>query len=287
MTGGMNLYRWSSLARGYDLGLNYNQIILGVSILAALFVAVGRLVVSGSGWLEVFLDGFTGGATAFSAGLLAKELVPDYPQAAVTASVISLAVVWYARFDSIPLIFWLAGSMRLLNRTTGLAVKLTDILVLLVVTGWLIWVLSPLIGLLMAAVLWLDSRLPDGRKSSLFAGAMTLLLTVVYVLARQGLQPPAMNSFWVTAGLLIITVLFVPIILNSNRVQATGDATGESLNPARVQAGQFAALATGLVTASWLGTDGIIVLIALWSALLAAAIHHFARRSRRQQPISI
>lgn len=283
----MSLYQWTSLGRGYDLQLKHNRIILILTLLAALAVASGRHIIYDSGWVVTLLDGFTGGATVFSAGIMAKELAPDYPQTALAAVVLSLFIAWTARLEILPLIFWLIGCMRLLNRTSGLAAKPTDILVLIAFTAWLVWWFSPLFGLLAAFMLWQESRLPDGLKNRAVVAFLIFFMTAAYVIAWGKWQLPAVNTVWATAILLAITLFFIPVILNSYEIHAVGDATGVLLTPARVQTGQFFALATGLVTASWLGTAGIILLLALWAAILAVAGHYLTRRSRVHLPVSV
>lgn len=283
----MNIHRWTSLGRGYDLGLKHNRIILILSIIGALVAAIGRLTLHHVGWFEALLVGFTGGAITFSAGVIAKELVPDFPQTAVAAAALSLIAVWFVRPESLLLVFWLIGGMRLLNRTSGLAAKPTDVLVLIIVTGWLVWRFNPLFGLLMALVLWFDTRLPDGQRSRAFAGFIVIFPTIVYMFRRSNWQPPGGHTAWMVIALLVITLAFTPVILNSHQILAVGDATGEPLTPSRVQAGQFFALATGLTSASFLGIEGFIYLISLWAAILAVAMYDFAKRSRVQSLVSV
>ncbi|MFO7662862.1 MAG: hypothetical protein R6X18_09740 [Chloroflexota bacterium] len=273
----MDLYRWTSLFRNYDLNLRHNRLILVLSLIAAVAVAGGKAVSGNNEWPDLFLIAFTAGATVFSAGALSKEIYPDYPQMSLAAAVICLAGAWFTQPVSLVILFWLIGCLRVLNRSTGLAPKLTDVAVLGLIAAWLVWHISPLFGLLTGSILWLDALLPDGQKYNRLIGWAILLLTIVYTIGWGELTSPAPPNGWLVAAVLIVTVAFIPVMLHSYDLQATGDATGAPLNPTRVQAEQLASLATGLVLTSWLGVDGAILLVALWAAILVVSVHQLSR----------
>jgi hypothetical protein len=273
----MDLYRWTSLGRTYDLNLRHNRLILAVSLIASVAVAAGKAVSGYIEWLDLILIAFTVGATVFAASMLSKEIYPDYPRVSLAAAVICLAGVWFVQPISLVILFWLIGCLRVVNRSTGLAPKPTDVVILGLVAAGLVWQFSPLFGLLTGGILWLDTRLPDGQKFNRLIGLAILLLTIVYTIGWGDWTPPAPPNGWLVAAVLIVTVAFIPVMLHSYYLQATGDATGDPLNPTRVQAGQLASLATGLVLASWLGVDGAILLVALWAAILVVSVHQFSR----------
>ena len=275
----MNYHRWSSLFRAYDLALGYNRAILIVSALGA---ALGFMLAGGD-FRARAIQAVVAGVTVFGAAALAKEVSPDASRAAVPAAVAALPLVTLSP-PLAPLgLFWLIGSVRFLNRTTGLPPKTTDTLVLLLATAALAWLVSPLCALLMALVLVLDGLLPDGRRAHVGLGLLIAVAAAVWLYLDQ--RPAAPPPWWLGAVLLSIAVGFMPVILNAYQVSAVGDATGQPLWPARVQAGQSFALSAGLFQASWLGRPGVLLLGGLWAALLGVAFYHLLFvRARRSVP---
>lgn len=275
----MNYHRWSSLLRGYDVTLGYNRAIL---IVTAAAVPLGFLLAGGD-WRWRAVQALVGGALAFGAAALAKELMPDRPEAAVLAALAALPFVALAPATALLVLFWLLGGTRFLNRTTGLPPRATDTLILVAAGLALAWLVSPLCAILTGILLALDGFLPDGRRAHVGLGVVVALAAGVW-LWRGGWQPAAL-PLWLGATLLAITVGFMPVILNAYQVSAIGDATGQPLWPGRVQAGQSFALSAGLFLASWLGETGVWLLVGLWAALVGVAVYHFiAVRWRRSVP---
>lgn len=272
----MNLHRWTSLYRGYDVTLRRNQLILVVT-------AVGMLV----GFLATapdvtarLLAAAVAGAVVFTTGALAKELNPDGPWGAWVAAVLAVPIVSLTTLLGVVALFWLLGNMRFLNRTSGLPPKWSDALALLALSAWLGWQVTPFFGILMGITLLLDNLLPDGRRIYAIIGMITFLISTVWLGFADHIAAPL--SFWMVAVLLVVTAGFVPVILSTYRVQAVGDVGGERLQPARVQAGQVMALGSGLFLATWLGESGIVLLLGLWMALLATLAYYLFAGRRRQ-----
>ena len=272
----MNYHRWSSLLRGYDISLRYNQLILALSAAGAM---AGYFISGQEPWSRLFAAVVAGGIV-FMAGALAKELDPDRPWAAVLAAVLSLPFVTTFTFDGAVALFWLIGGTRFLNRSTGLRPKATDLLALLAVSAWLGWQVTPLFGILISMVLILDSRLPDGQRKHALLGLVIAVVTGVWLTQSD---PIAISpDLWAVVGLLVITIGFIPVILSAYHSTAIGDATGIRLHPLRVQAGQVFALSAGLFIASWRSESGILLLIGLWAAL-AASLSYYLLSTRIQR----
>jgi hypothetical protein len=70
--------------------------------------------------------------------------------------------------------------------------------------------------------------------------------------------------------------LFLVVIATSRHLEAVGDATGQPLNPRRVQAAQAFALLTALLMAWWEGASGVVALAPFWAALLGVALYRLA-----------
>ena len=264
----MNYHRWSSLLRGYDISLRYNQLILALSAAGAM---AGYFISGQEPWSRLFAAVVAGGIV-FMTGALAKELDPDRPWAAVLAAVLTLPFVTTFTFDGAVALFWLIGGTRFLNRSTGLRPKATDLLALLAVSAWLGWQVTPLFGILISMMLILDSLLPDGQRKHALLGLVIAVVTGVWLTQSD---PIAISpDLWAVVGLLVITIGFIPVILSAYHSTAIGDATGIRLHPLRVQAGQVFALSAGLFIASWRSESGILLLIGLWAALVASLIYY-------------
>jgi len=277
----MNYHRWSALFRSYNLTLRHNQFILLLTAAgAALAFVAGEMIFS---WDSLYRAAL-GGITVFAAGALAKEVDPDRPRASLLTAVLALAVVWADGPASPLALLWLGGSLRFLNRTTGLRPLPTDTLALLGLTAWLCWREAPLFGLLFGALLLLDAVLPDGRRRHTWLGAALLIVSAVWLWLGDWTIEPLPT--WLVLSLLAVAVGFIAVILNSYQVQAVGDATGQPLASSRVQAGQVFALAAGLALASWRGEAGVALFVALWAALLGVLAHYLFMTRGRPAPLS-
>lgn len=264
-------YRWSSLLRAYDLRLGYNRLILLLSAVGAL-VALVAVILAGEALWPLLLRAFAGGAMVFVAAALAKELDPDHPGSALVAAGLAALLVWWAaRPDSLLPLLWLVLLLRFVNRSTGLAPKLTDTLGLLLLAAWLSWARSPLFGLLSGGALVVDALLPGGRRAHGPWGALVALPTALFWIANADRYGPAIHPpTWLIILLLLLTIMTIGVILTCYVILAPGDATGRPLAPARVQAGQIVGLAVGLSFASWQGQPGAVLFAALWAALAGA-----------------
>ncbi len=283
----MNYHRWSALFRSYDLTLRHNQLILLLTLAGAVLAFVtGPMNFS---WESLYRAAL-GGITVFAAGALAKEVDPDRPRAALLAAVLAMVVgaSLVAADPAAPLaLLWLGGSLRFLNRATGLRPLPTDTLALLGLTLWLSWREVPLFGLLFGALLMLDAVLPDGQRRHTWLGAALLIGAAVWAVGAALVGDWTIEPLptWLILTLLAVTVGFIVVILNSYQVQAVGDATGQPLASSRVQAGQVFALAAGLALASWRGQTGVALFIALWAALVGVLAYFLFSVRRRSVPI--
>ena len=264
----MDFHRWSSLFRSYDVTLRHNRLLLVMTIAGAIIgLALGR-----GEWRTGVINAAAIGWVVFLAGALAKELYPDYPQAALPAAGVALLLSALVIPPFSIALLWLLGCSRFLNRTTGLRPKPTDLIALMAVTGWLVWRETPLFGILIGVMLIMDSALSDGNRIHAVIGVVVFLASGAWLIGSD--WSAAGPTLLLILALLAIAVSFFPVILGSYQIQAVGDATGEALNPARVQAGQVFALSTGLLLASLYGERGIMVLTGLWAAIAGCAVAH-------------
>jgi hypothetical protein len=278
----MDYTRWTSLFRGYDVKLRHNQVIL---ILTAAGAMWGVFVGGPALWPRI-VQAAIAAALVFLAGALAKEIDPDRPQASVTAAGLALAALSIAGPAGPAALLWLLGCLRLLNRSTGLPAKLTDILGLLAVAAWSSWQEGPLFGILMGVCLIADALLSGGRRASMLIGAVVLGAASLWLFRVTRFSESM--ALWLAVALSAAAVAFIAfIILNSYQVSATGDVTGEPLNPSRVQAGQAFALGAGLSLASWRGETGVILLLGFWAALLGVLAYYLLFSRFRRSAASL
>lgn len=265
----MDIKRWSSLSRSYDLSLPRNRFIL---VLTAAGAIMGFIIGYRSFWAGV-LQAAVAAAIVFLAAALAKEVDPDKPSASLLAAGLGLPFIGPADPLSPVALFWLLGSLRLLNRSTGVQPRTSDVLGLIVLSGWLSWQVTPLFGILMGGCLILDGLLPSGLQANRLTGGAILLASAIgWSSSHQSheiLQP------WQIGFIMAIAIAFIGlVILKNDQTSAVDDATGKPLHALRVQAGQAFALSAGLSSASLLGKVGITLYAGLWAALLGILIYH-------------
>lgn len=282
----MALHRWSSLIRGYDLTLGYNQLILLLSAIGGAAVMVSQVLARQNAALSIW-QAFAAGAIVFLAAALAKEMDPDHPLSAVLAAALAIPLLWVAWPGSVLAVLWLLLAIRFINRSTGLRPRVTDAVALLLLAGWLSWTTSPLFAVLTGGVLFIDGLLPDGRRAHLPAGAVVIAVGLAYWALNFTRFPSTPAETWLIVLLLAVTIAAFGVILACYVILATGDATGRPLDPSRVQSGQVVALGAGLSLVSWHGQTGVALLLAFWAALLGTLIVHWLRAAARRSTIPL
>lgn len=280
------IYRWTSLFRAYDLSLKSNRLILLLSAIGSAIGFAFGLFSSPDVW-PAFGWAVVGGLTPFAAAALAKEIDPDHPGSAVLAAALGLPAVWLAPAESLLPLLWLLMLLRFVNRSTGLAPKATDTLVVALLAGWLVWIGSPLFGVLTGAVFIIDAVLPGGRRAHGALGAAVIVAAVAYWIANAYRFAPTPAPTWLVVALLTLTMALFGFILACYVILSPGDATGRPLDPARIQATQVMALSVGLSFASWHGLTGAVLFVALWAALLGTLLVHWLIAARRRSVVPL
>jgi hypothetical protein len=181
--------------------------------------------------------------------------------------------LFFVDLPSLLVLFWLLLTVRIVNRSTGLPARPLDTLAVLGLGGWLTWQGYWMAGLMTAVAFLLDGLLSRALRYHLLAAGLAFLATIVVAVFHGNL---AMESGLETPMVLVVgvgTVLFLFVIATSRTVKAAGDATGEPLDPKRVQAAQGIALLTGLLVAWWSGASGVVAVLPLWAAGAGAALY--------------
>jgi hypothetical protein len=228
---------------------------------------LGAELTQGASW------GISAGLAVFLAWALGRELDPDHDLSAFVAA--GLALVGLLLFDlpNLMALFWILLLLRMVNRTTGLPARILDSLLILGFGSWLTWQRSWIYGLMTGLAFFLDSRLsPPHRRHLFFAGIALLAMVILYSVSggMPGEGKPSLLAILAVSGM---SVLFVPVIVASHQLSTVGDATGEPLNPRRVQAVQVIALLTGLQIVLWDGDPGVVQLMPVWATVLGVALY--------------
>jgi hypothetical protein len=268
----MRLTDVSALARAVDPRYPTVRAILA---LAGVVVAggFGFQLVQGSGLQESLLWGVNAGLAVFLAWALGRELDPEHELSAFVGAGLSLAgLLLFGSPALLPLV-WMLLALRMVNRTTGLPAKIQDSVGVLGLGLWLEWHESWIYGMTTTLAFLLDSRLyPPHHRHLAFAGAA--LVGTVGLTATSGASRPEgwqeLTLLWVVVAASLLFVLIIPA---SRQVNASGDATGEPLRPARVQVAQVLALLTAISSAAWAGQAGVVQLFPLWAAMLGTPLY--------------
>ncbi len=262
----------TSIGRPVDLSYPTNRAIA----MLTLVVMVGGAIVQwlmGAGWFDGALWGLEAGLTVFLTWALCRELDPDRALAAFVAAGGALVGLFLVGLPRLSVIFWLLLTVRVVNRTTGLPAGVLDALGLLGLSGWLSFQGNWGYSAIVALAFLLDGILdPPSRRQLIFAALGVVVTVAVVVLGAGSIwgTGPSLASALVSLGL---SLLFLPVMLASRRIESVGDETGDLLHPLRVQLAQLMVLLTGVETAFWSGTSGLWALMPLWAAVLGAAFY--------------
>jgi len=262
----------TSIGRPIDLNYPTNRAIAALTIVV---MAGGTMfaLLSGGGGVESVRQGTGAGFAVFLAWALCRELDPDHNPSAFVAAGLALGGLFLWDLPHFGALLWLLLVLRVVNQTMGLPATVLDASAVLGLGGWLAVQGNWGYGAITALALFVDSQLsPPNRKQVFFAGLGIVVTVVVVIVAgelRWG-ETPSLVAGLIGLGMV---VSFVPVVLRARRLDSVGDATGEPLEPLRVQAGQGLALLAGVEVAFWGGEAGLVSLGPLWAAVLGASLY--------------
>ena len=268
------IYRVTSLGRPLEPKYATNRAILVLMLVAALvtgLVAFRQGMVLG-GSVARALSAFM---LVFACWALGRELAPDDNSAAFIGT--ALAVIgwqWWSS-PSLLLLFNALAVSRVVNRSTGLAARRSDSVI---VTALAIWTMidlrNPLLGLAAATAFVLDALLADPKpRQWLFA--VSCLMTVglqTWVMDKENLASTFSLSLQYVATTVTL-VAFLARALSLRTVSSLGDIGGRALDPSRVRGGMLVvwmlALATILLGPS--GLEMALPLLAVMAGVVLAS----------------
>lgn len=220
--------------------------------------------------LDVMVYSLTAILAGFGSWALGRELAPDDQAAAFAGMALAVIVILVTGPASatygLLVIFTTLGLVRQVNRTTGLEARLTDSLLLTVLSIWVVYSTgNPLFGVVSAVSFAMDGFLAKPlRRQWLFALIMVVAV-IIYMVDHESSQKlyslPDTLVEWV--AVLIAFVFALNLLLKKN-VTSVADVGRKKLDLPRVRGGMLVALLVlvagfpaiydiGLVTASAAG----------------------------------
>ncbi len=300
----MEMDQISAIGRPVDPNYPTNRAIMLVTLVVVAGGAISRWLM-GAGLLPGGLWGVNAGLAVFLAWALCREMDPDHAWSAFVAAGLAILGLLWGQPDLLVL-FWVLMVVRVVNRTVGLPATVLDLLLVVGLSGWLVWQQGNWIYGLMAGVAFLlDSQLakaneeqrastpthdaPSERRCPLcpvvFA-VVTIVATGVWTVlqgnwwagdggaALSFVQGGAGTAF--ALATLAMAALFVPVIVGASQLNAVCDRTDDPLQPTRVQAAQGIAILTGIQLGFWAGKAGVVSVMPLWAAVVGAALYRLA-----------
>jgi hypothetical protein len=271
-SGGIDFYRFTALARPIEPKYTTNIIISVVAVIVTIVAAIIRYSL-GSTWLQSIVGGVVSGLAVFLAWALCRELDPDHELSAFVAVGFAILGLIWGQPQLLPL-FWLIVFMRIINRTTGLPATVLDSLVLMAISGWLVWGQGNWVYGIMAAIAFILDALLETRnqKQILFAG-LAVLGTVLWIWLSGEWWRVTDTLALTSLPVALMSIIYIPVIVAYRNLDSVCDYDKKPLNPERVQASQIGALVFGLQVALWRGTEGIIIIMPFWAAVVGAGIY--------------
>ena len=262
------IYRLSSIARPLEPKYPTNLAVLIllplIGIGMATWLVLGRDYALG----EAALSGVSAMLAAFLTWALARELDPDRNQAAFVAMGLAVIAVGFELTPGLLITATVLMSVRIVNRTVGPSVRLTDLVMVLLLAGAAILISGAWwAGLILAAAISLDGYLDGDPKRNIVFSGMALALG----LAGWGLQAFALPDFaplwweWM-AAIVVVGGAFLAMALSCPPVKSHCDATGDALSRNRIKAGMILALTGGYLSLLG-GLDGLTASLPIWAAM--------------------
>jgi len=241
------LYQYTSIGRPLDPAYPPNKVVFALMPAAAVLGAVLAWS-AGAGLLEVLQQALVFALILFGSWALARELDPDDNPVAFISMACAMLVALTVSSPGVLILFVTLGLVRIVNRSTGLAARRLDSLVLVVLSIALIYLTeSPLFGLVAALAFFLDGSLRDPLRQQWIYGLVCLGGTIVYMVDHDislgHLQAPDALLEWLTVLFLLIFALDTAL---TRSVRSTGDVGGRPLDVNRVRGGMAVGLCAAL-----------------------------------------
>ncbi len=227
------IYRITSVARPVDPAYPTNRALLIVlPIGAAVFAALALLGIIDAGALSAMLSGLLVG---FAAWALTRELTPDDDAAAFVALALAWIMSAVTGATGVLLTFAALFLARIVNRTTGLAARPWDILMVGGFVLWASWNLGqPLLALTGALAFGIDARLARTRALPV-AAAVVFAGFSIWLFARGGYELRLWDAAWIVPAIALAAAVVTNVLSGTPR--SRDDVYQDVLSATRVRAG--------------------------------------------------
>jgi hypothetical protein len=276
------IYKYTSIGRPLEPQYPSNKAVILLLPVAALAGAVISWI-SGDSGMQVFQSAIWSLLIAFGSWALARELAPDDNPVAFLAMGFAFLVSLGVDSPGVLSLFATLGLVRIVNRSTGLTARISDSIVVMLLTYWVIYSTgSPFFGLVAAVAYVLDGSLKDPFRNQWVFAIICFAGMVIYMVDHDvGLSvisaPDALGE-WLALMFLLVFALNAYLL---GDVTSTGDVGGEKLDTGRVKGGMIVAL---LVVLQGLNNIESVVLVAATIAALTVSVAF--RRAFRSPMIS-
>lgn len=241
------LYQYTSIGRPLDPAYPTNRAVL---ILMPVAAALGAAVAwsAGADLLQLLQQALVFALVLFGSWALARELDPDDNPAAFIGMACAMVVALTVSSPGVLIVFVTLGLVRIVNRSTGLAARRLDSVVLVVLSVAVIYLTeSPLFGVVAALAFILDGSLKDPLRQQWFYGLVCLGGSIVYMVDHDislgHLSAPDALLEWLTVLFLLIFALDTALMRS---VRSIGDVGGRPLDVNRVRGGMAVGLCAAL-----------------------------------------
>lgn len=248
------IYSITSIGRLVIWSVPSNRAML-ILLAPAVLAGVGVAIWQQASWPVVAGFALTTALAAFGAWAMGRELDPDQQSAAFTALAVAVLVMLLIGPETanyhLLLLFTTLGLVRQVNRTTGLEARMTDSLVLLGLTLWVVYATeNPLFALVAGLSFALDGFLDKPLRRQWIFALLSFGATVVYLVDHDMTSPlysmPRTLAQWLAALAAVVFALNTLLLKNVN---SASDVGCRPLDTARVRGGMavaFLAVVLGL-----------------------------------------
>ena len=275
------IYQYTSIGRPLDPAYASNKAVLMMVPLAAVVGAVLAWL-GGAGALQGLQQAADYALIRCASWALARELDPDHNPAAFISLACGMLVALFVSAPGVLIVFVTLGLVRIVNRSTGLAARKTDSVVLMVLSIVVIYSTeSPLFGAVAALAFTLDGTLQDPLRRQWLFGLVCLGATIVYMvdhdIGPSLIGAPDTLFEWLS---LLFLLIFALNILLTRSVRSRGDVNDRPLDLNRVRGGMTVGLFAALQGIH--APAGVAVMI----AVIAGICIGMAFRKGFQSPVA-
>lgn len=272
----MSPYKFSSLARPLDPKRYKSNLAVIVIVLLTVVAYSFFHDQDGINLGDRLLVAIAVAFNLFITWALAREVDPDETYAGFLGMAFALAayILNFHETTHFLLLLLLLMLFRIVNRTTGLPAKWLDTVSIVILAVYLSFTTDWIVGLIAGLALWIDFKGPEPLIRHGWAAIVVFVAAMISLVLDPMPTGFNTNNIWLVIGSL---VLFVPYVITTVPVISFADATGEKLSNKRVQLTQILALFTLVIFIFWQGIPGFLVLMPLWTTMLAVCIFRVIR----------